>query len=40
VQAQQINLDVDEVVGYADGERQGELPVAIIPVPGVLSVLA
>ena len=40
VQAQEINLDVDEVVGYADGERQGELPVAIIPVPGVLSVLA
>lgn len=40
VQAKEISLDVDEVVGYADGERQGELPVAIIPVPGALSVLA
>lgn len=40
VQAREISLDVDEVVGYADGERQGELPVAINPVPGALSVLA
>ena len=40
VQAREISLDVDEVVGYADGERQAELPVAINPVPGALSVLA
>jgi diacylglycerol kinase (ATP) len=40
VHAHEVHLDVDEVVGYADGERQGELPVTIIPVTGALSVLA
>ena len=40
IQATEVLLDVDDVAGYADGERQGELPVKIVPAPGVLSVVA
>jgi diacylglycerol kinase (ATP) len=40
VQAREVCLDVDHVAGYADGERQGELPVTIVPAPGALSVFA
>lgn len=39
VPAHEVHLNVDGVVGYADGERQGELPVAIMPVAAALSVL-
>ena len=38
--AQSVRIEVDNIVGYADGERVGPLPVDITVVPGVLPVLA
>jgi diacylglycerol kinase (ATP) len=40
VPAKQVSLDVDHVIGYADGERQDALPVNISVAPKALSVIA
>lgn len=38
--ARRVRIDVDDIVGYADGERVGSLPVEITVLPGILPVLA
>jgi diacylglycerol kinase (ATP) len=38
--ARSVRIEVDDIVGYADGERVGALPVDIRVVPGILPVLA
>ncbi len=38
--AQSVRIEVDDIVGYADGERVGPLPVDIRVLPGILPVLA
>lgn len=40
IPAQSVTIEVDDIVGYADGERVGALPVTIRVLPGVLPVLA
>lgn len=37
--AESVRIDVDDIVGYADGERVGALPVDIRVLPGILPVL-
>lgn len=38
--AKAVRIEVDDIVGYADGERAGPLPVDIRVLPGALKVLA
>jgi diacylglycerol kinase (ATP) len=38
--ATRVRIEVDDIVGYADGERVGELPVELRVVPGGLRILA
>jgi diacylglycerol kinase (ATP) len=38
--ARSVRIEVDNIVGYADGERVGALPVDIRVLPGILPVLA
>jgi diacylglycerol kinase (ATP) len=38
--ATRVRIEVDDIVGYADGERVGPLPVDIHVLPGILPVLA
>ncbi len=38
--ARTVRIEVDDIVGYADGERVGALPVDIRVLPGILPVLA
>jgi diacylglycerol kinase (ATP) len=38
--AHSVRIEVDDIVGYADGERVGPLPVDIRVLPGILPVLA
>jgi len=38
--AKSVRIEVDDIVGYADGERVGPLPVDIRVLPGILPVLA
>jgi diacylglycerol kinase (ATP) len=37
--AKNVRIDVEDIVGYADGERVGSLPVDIRVLPGILPVL-
>jgi diacylglycerol kinase (ATP) len=38
--AHSVRIEVDDIVGYADGERVGTLPVDIRVLPGILPILA
>jgi diacylglycerol kinase (ATP) len=40
VRAKRVRIESEGIVGYADGERVGSLPIDIELVPGALKVLA